>query len=122
MIPEPVVHGLFERVGVASDSGLVVSKYGIVRVDVDNPVFTDNLIAGSSFCNVSGQFSYPAAGAVVNLDHHIQHLIIDNPDTNIHIEKRRLLAEEGTNKEEKRNHKPFHGANLLTCVHHVNLS
>ena len=122
VIPEPVIHGLFERIGVASDSGLVVSEYGIVGVDVDNPVFTDNLIVGSSFCNVSGQFSYPATGAVVHLDHHIEHLIIDHPDTNIHIEKRRLLAEESTDEEEKRSHKPFHGANLLTVVHHVNLS
>ena len=122
VVPEPVIHGLFERVGVATDGGLVVSKHGVIGVDVDNPFFAYNLIIGSCFCYVSGQFGDPAAGAVVHLDHHIEHLIIDHPDTNIHIEKKSLLAEEGTDKEEKRNHNPFHGANLLTGVHHVNLS
>ena len=122
VVPEPVIHGLFERVGVATDGGLVVSKHGVIGVDVDNPFFAYNLIIGSCFCYVSGQFGDPAAGAVVHLGRHIEHLGINHPDTDIDIEERRLLAEECTSEEEKGSNKPFHGVNLLTGIRHVNLS
>ena len=89
---------------------------------MNNFLFTDNPLLGRGFGDVPCQFGHPSSGTVVHLYDDIKHVVIHYPESNINLEERRRLGISGSRRKQNKNDEPFHTANLLTVVHHVNLS
>ena len=89
---------------------------------MNNSLLADNSLLRRGFGDVARKFGNHSPRTIVYLHDDVEHIVVHHSQSDVDVKEGRRLGDNASRCKQKEDDKPFHSANLLTAVHHVNLS